>query len=253
MKAKWGRIIWGVGFIAAAMFLVIDQLNLLPVTIGFWSIFWTVVFVASLITSLFNRNLDGSISSIAFLLIIYARPLHIEVLSPWTILLVAFLVSIGLSLIFKKSFKPTVIINDKKIDANWSDLNNDHSFKADNVLNDTSFGVNSDNVVISEKMSDASRFVHSQNLKTITIVSKMGDVKVYLDDAKAAGDEVLVNINSSMSVIELYIPQDWQVENNLQGGLGDVEIDYEQGSGPKLILQGNEGIGNIEIHHVKKK
>ena len=52
MKAKWSRIFWGVGLIAAAVFLVIDQLHLLPFTIGFWAIFWTVVFVASLITYL---------------------------------------------------------------------------------------------------------------------------------------------------------------------------------------------------------
>lgn len=252
MKAKWGRIVWGVGFIAAAIFLVVDQLNLLPVAIGFWSIFWTVIFTASLITSLFNKNLYGSIFSIAFLLIVYVKPLHIEVLSPWTILLVALLASIGLSLVFRKSFKPTVIINGERVNANWSDLKNDHSFKADNVLNDTSFGVNSDNVVISEKMSDASRYVHSQNLKTITINSTMGDIDVYLDDARAAGDEVIVNINSSMSDIALYIPKDWQVVNNLQGGFGDVEIDYSKADGPKLILQGKQNMGDLGVQHINK-
>ena len=252
MKAKWGRIVWGVGFIAAAIFLVVDQLNLLPVAIGFWSIFWTVIFTASLITSLFNKNLYGSIFSIAFLLIVYVKPLHIEVLSPWTILLVALLASIGLSLVFRKSFKPTVIINGERVNANWSDLKNDHSFKADNVLNDTSFGVNSDNVVISEKMSDASRYVHSQNLKTITINSTMGDIDVYLDDARAAGDEVIVNINSSMSDIALYIPKDWQVVNNLQGGFGDVEIYYSKADGPKLILQGKQNMGDLGVHHINK-
>lgn len=252
MKAKWGRIVWGVGFIAAAIFLVVDQLNLLPVAIGFWSIFWTVIFAASLITSLFNKNLYGSIFSIAFLLIVYAKPLHIEVLSPWTILLVALLASIGLSLVFRKSFKPTVIINGERVNANWSDLKNDHSFKADNVMTDTSFGVDSDNVVISEKMSDASRYVHSQNLKTITINSTMGDIDVYLDDARAAGDEVIVNINSSMSDIALYIPKDWQVVNNLQGGFGDVEIDYSKADGPKLILQGKQNMGDLGVHHINK-
>ena len=96
MKAKWSRIFWGVGLIAAAVFLVIDQLHLLPFTIGFWAIFWTVVFAASLITSIINKNLYGSIFSIAFLLIIYAKPLHIAALAPWTILLVAFLISAGI-------------------------------------------------------------------------------------------------------------------------------------------------------------
>ena len=40
----------------------------------------------------------------------------------------------------------------------------------------------------------------------------MGDVSVYLDDAKAAGDEVIMNINTSMCDVDVYIPSDWQVE-----------------------------------------
>ena len=250
MKAKWSRIFWGVGLIAAAVFLVIDQLHLLPFTIGFWAIFWTVVFVASLITSVINKNLYGAIFSIAFLVIVYAKPLHISALSPWTILLVAILVSAGISLIFRNSFKPTIIINGKKVNANWSDLIN-KNFKADNVITDNSFGVDSDNVVISGKMTETSRYIHSQNLKTVTIDSSMGDVSVYLDDAKAAGDEVIMNINTSMCDVDVYIPSDWQVENNMQNSLSDVDIDHSRGTGTKLILQGRNTMGDLTVKHVK--
>lgn len=250
MKAKWSRIFWGVGLIAAAVFLVIDQLHLLPFTIGFWAIFWTVVFVASLITSVINKNLYGAIFSIAFLVIVYAKPLHISALSPWTILLVAILVSAGISLIFRNSFKPTIIINGKKVNANWSDLIN-KNFKADNVITDNSFGVDSDNVVISGKMTEASRYIHSQNLKTVTIDSSMGGVSVYLDDAKAAGDEVIMNINTSMCDVDVYIPSDWQVENNMQNSLSDVDIDHSKGTGTKLILQGRNTMGDLTVKHVK--
>lgn len=250
MKAKWSRIFWGVGLIAAAVFLVIDQLHLLPFTIGFWAIFWTVVFVASLITSVINKNLYGAIFSIAFLVIVYAKPLHISALSPWTILLVAILVSAGISLIFRNSFKPTIIINGKKVNANWSDLIN-KNFKADNVITDNGFGVDSDNVVISGKMTEASRYIHSQNLKTVTIDSSMGDVSVYLDDAKAAGDEVIMNINTSMCDVNVYIPSDWQVENNMQNSLSDVDIDHSKGTGTKLILQGRNTMGDLAVKHVK--
>lgn len=250
MKAKWSRIFWGVGLIAAAVFLVIDQLHLLPFTIGFWAIFWTVIFVASLITSVINKNLYGAIFSIAFLVIVYAKPLHISALSPWTILLVAILVSAGISLIFRNSFKPTIIINGKKVNANWSDLIN-KNFKADNVITDNSFGVDSDNVVISGKMTEASRYIHSQNLKTVTIDSSMGDVSVYLDDAKAAGDEVIMNINTSMCDVDVYIPSDWQVENNMQNSLSDVDIDHSKGTGTKLILQGRNTMGDLTVKHVK--
>lgn len=165
-------------------------------------------------------------------------------------MLVAILVSAGISLIFRNSFKPTIIINGKKVNANWSDLIN-KNFKADNVITDNSFGVDSDNVVISGKMTEASRYIHSQNLKTVTIDSSMGDVSVYLDDAKAAGDEVIMNINTSMCDVDVYIPSDWQVENNMQNSLSDVDIDHSKGTGTKLILQGRNTMGDLTVKHVK--
>ena len=95
-KASFGRVLWGLGLLAAAAFLVLDQLHLMPLELGFWAIFWTVVFGATLITSLVNKSLGGSIFSIAFLLIIYAKPLHIERIVPWTVLFAAFLMWGGL-------------------------------------------------------------------------------------------------------------------------------------------------------------
>lgn len=252
MKAKWSRIFLGVGMIAAAIFLVMDQLHLLPIALGFWSIFWTIVFGTSLITSLFNKNLYGTIFSIAFLLIVYAKPLHIQALAPWTILLVAVLVSLGISLIFKKSFKPTVIINGEKINTNWSDLKHHKSFETDQVISDTNFGVSGDNVVISESMSNASRYIHSQSLQTITVNVSMSDVNIYLDDAKAAGDEVIVNVDASMSDINIYLPDNWQIDSRLEHGFGDIEMDYKGDTGTRLVLQGKLSFGDLKFKHIQK-
>ena len=250
-KASFGRILWGLGLLAAAAFLVLDQLHLIPVELGFWTIFWTVVFVATLITSLINRSLGGTIFSIAFLLIIYAKPLHIESIVPWTVLLAAFLVWGGLRLIFKKSWKPTVIINGEKISTNWSDLKAPHKFKAEHVFSDTTSSDNGDNIVISEKMSSTSRYVHSQHLETVTINVSMGDVNVYLDSAKPAGDEVIANVNMSMGDLTFYIPTSWRVDNQLNQGFNDITIDGDQpAEGPTLVLQGRANMGDITVERV---
>ena len=250
-KASFGRILWGLGLLAAAAFLVLDQLHLMPLELGFWAIFWTVVFGATLITSLINKSLGGSIFSIAFLLIIYAKPLHIERIVPWTVLLAAFLIWGGLRLIFKKSWKPTVIINGEKVNANWSDLKAPHKFKAEHLFSDTSSSDNDDNIVISEKLSSTSRYVHSQHLETVTVNVSMGDVNVYLDSAKPAGDEVLVNINMSMGDINIYIPTSWRVDDQLEHKFGDFTIDGDQpAEGPTLVLQGRANMGDVTIKRV---
>lgn len=38
-KASFGRVLWGLGLLAAATFLVLDQLHLMPLELGFWAIF----------------------------------------------------------------------------------------------------------------------------------------------------------------------------------------------------------------------
>ncbi|NLD06719.1 MAG: hypothetical protein GX669_01120, partial [Lactobacillus sp.] len=86
---------------------------------------------------------------------------------------------------------------------------------------------------------------------TITIDSTMGEVSVYLDGAKAAGDEVIMNVNTSMCDVNVYIPSDWQVENNMQNSLSDVDIDHSKGTGTKLILQGRNTMGDLTVKHVK--
>ncbi len=239
-KASFGRILWGLGLLA-----VLDQLHLIPVELGFEPIFWTGVFASTLITSLINRSLGGTIFSIAFLLIIYAKPLHIESIVPWTVLLAAFLVWGGLS------WKPTVIINGEKVSTNWSDLKAPHKFKAEHVFSDTTSSDNGDNIVISEKMSSTSRYVHSQHLETVTINVSMGDVNVYLDSAKPAGDEVIANVNMSMGDLTFYIPTSWRVDNQLNQGFNDITIDGDQpAEGPTLVLQGRANMGDITVKRV---
>ena len=252
MKAKWSRIFWGVGLIAAAVFLVIDQLHLLPFTIGFWAIFWTVVFVASLITSVINKNLYGAIFSIAFLVITYAGPLGIKkLLSAWMILFIALLVSIGLSLLFKRSVKPTITIQ-KSFD--WSSGDGDaeanaqpkHRVSHQDIIED------GDNIVINQKIAgDSSRYIHSQHLQSITLDASFGNANIYLDDAKAAGDTVILNVTASMGNVNLYIPLSWELENQLSVSLGNVIVKGKSnGGGPTLVLKGRANMGNVVINYM---
>lgn len=116
MKNNFSRILWGVGLLAAAVLLVVSQLGLLSFKIGFWMIILTVIFVACLIKGLLDRSIYVSVFSIAFLVITYAGPLGIKkLLSAWMILFIALLVSIGLSLLFKRSVKPTITIQNHLI------------------------------------------------------------------------------------------------------------------------------------------
>jgi len=251
MKNSFARILWGVGLIAAAALLVISQLGLLSFKISVWTIILTVIFVACLIKGLLDKSIVVSVFSIAFLVITYAGPLGIKkFLSSWMILFIALLVSMGLSLLFKKD--PEIVI---KKSFHWND--DDDSDDADTETKVTHHHVqdvieDGDNIVINQKMAgDSSRYIHSQHLQSITLDASFGNANIYLDDAKAAGDTVILNLTASMGNVNLYIPLSWELENQLSVSLGNVIVKGKSnGGGPTLVLKGRANMGNVVIHYI---
>lgn len=251
MKNSFARILWGVGLIAAAALLVISQLGLLSFKISVWTIILTVIFVACLIKGLLDKSIVVSVFSIAFLAITYAGPLGIKkFLSSWMILFIALLVSMGLSLLFKKD--PEIVI---KKSFHWND--DDDSDDADTETKVTHHHVqdvieDGDNIVINQKMAgDSSRYIHSQNLKSINLEASFGNANIYLDDAKAAGDTVVLNLTASMGNVNLYVPLSWQIDNQLSISLGNVIVKGKSnGGGPTLVLKGRANMGNVVINYI---
>lgn len=251
MKNSFARILWGVGLIAAAALLVISQLGLLSFKISVWTIILTVIFVACLIKGLLDKSIVVSVFSIAFLVITYAGPLGIKkFLSSWMILFIALLVSMGLSLLFKKD--PEIVI---KKSFHWND--DDDSDDADTETKVTHHHVqdvieDGDNIVINQKMAgDSSRYIHSQNLQLINLEASFGNANIYLDDAKAAGDTVVLNLTASMGNVNLYVPLSWQIDNQLSISLGNVIVKGKSnGGGPTLVLKGRANMGNVVINYI---
>lgn len=94
-----GQVFWGLTFIAIAILAVAGGMGFLG-GLSVWSVILTIMFVIVLIRSIYPLNFAGILFSLAFLGIIYDKQLGIESITPWTILLVALLGSIGLTMIF---------------------------------------------------------------------------------------------------------------------------------------------------------
>lgn len=246
MKNKFWRSFWGIFFLAAAALVVVNQMGILTYKLGFWAVVGTIIFGLSLIDGLLNRRITESVFSIAFILMIFADPLHIQRLVPWTILLAAVLISIGLGIIFRNRFH-TVAYANKKI-KNFRDKRESIS---DNIFTDTVSNEDGAHVSIDQTLSDTSRYIHSKSLETIDVNAKMGEVNIYLDDAQAANDTVVMNLNVTMTDLNIYLPLSWQVESNMTPTLGDFEIDgTSNGGGPTLIVQGRASMCDIDVNYI---
>ena len=101
LRKNSGKILWGLFFILAAVYVVVSKLWIMP-EISVFSVLLTVFFIWLFLNGIRNVNFWEILFSIAFICIIYDDWLGITALTPWTVLGAALLGSIGLSLIFKK-------------------------------------------------------------------------------------------------------------------------------------------------------
>lgn len=251
-KQKIKEVLWGIGLVAAAVYIVMNQMHLLSFHLGLGTIFWTVVFGILLINSIAGKSIFGMVFSVTFLLIVYAGPLHITKIVPWTLLLAACLVYVGLCLIFSKGWRRDTLFRINHHQVKHDQIWEDGEFKAtgDN-FSSRSRDEDERNIVINQRLSEVSRYVHSQNLESVTINSTLGETNVYLDSAKAADDTVVINLNASLGDVEIYLPLSWQIEDHLEAVFGEVEINgTSTGGGPKVILQGSSKFGQVTINYV---
>ena len=98
---------WGVFLILAGAYLVVSQLGYLP-AVGVFSLLFTVVCIAVIVASIPHVHFGGILFPLAFIAIIYDKPLGITAITPWTVLLAALLLTIGLHLIFGRFRKKIV-------------------------------------------------------------------------------------------------------------------------------------------------
>ena len=108
LRKNSGKILWGLFFILAAVYVVVSKLWIMP-EISVFSVLLTVFFIWLFLNGIRNVNFWEILFSIAFICIIYDDWLGITALTPWTVLGAALLGSIGLSLIFKKKSGPFLL------------------------------------------------------------------------------------------------------------------------------------------------
>lgn len=226
------RIFWGSFFILGGLALVLDKLGL----VGDLNIINMVIAIFLLgiaIKSLVKLNFAGVLFPLAFIGILFDEQLGITVITPWTILITAGFLSIGLSLIFNKSHK----FGGK-------------SMKWDSKEYET---IDTEGTVrIQSSFSGSVKYVNTEVFENAYIKSRFGGVDVYFDNAKMKDEKAIVKIDAQFSGVKLYIPRTWRVENNANVSFGALE---ENGRGGEvitntLVIVGEIHFGGVEIEYI---
>ncbi|MCM0599047.1 LiaF transmembrane domain-containing protein [Periweissella fabalis] len=236
-------IVPGLGFLAAGVFLVVYELGWLNFHVGMWTLIFTVILVFFMVKNLLKGGIVVPVASLAILTMLYANPLGIEKLVPWTIIAVAILMIIGLELIFKTKSRRYYIFNQG---TEHNKFKKKYVYGPDDVQDSVASDLN-----LNANMTSTFRYVKSQDFQNGQVTAKMASVKIYFDKAHINTTATL-NLDVNLSDVSIYVPRDWHVVNQVNPLLSDVEekTPADEITTAELIITGNVNLSAVNIYHI---
>lgn len=227
---KKERMFLGTFFIAGAISLIIGKLGLLG-DVNMWTVLVTIMLAAWLVKSVQYKSVSGVLFSIAFLCIVYDKYLGITELTPWTVLGAALLGSIGCSMLYhpKRNFA----------------RHSEEYFESEET-------VEGGRITMVTSFSSSIKYINSQDFKGANIGCSFGGMKVFFDNAAIYDGMAVLNLDVSFAGVELFIPKEWRVINEVNCFMGGIEEKgYSGTSGqPEVRLMGKVSFAGVEIIYV---
>lgn len=230
---KKNNIIFGILLILTALFIVFDSLGYFNTSIGPIKIIYTAILVIIAVKGIFKISFPMIFFPIALIGIIFAKELNITSLTPWPILFIALLLSIGLSLIFNKTpHKFTV-----------GSLNN---------VSETIENLDESTIKCSVSFGSSIKYINSDDFKSAYIDTSFGSAKVYFDNAIIKDPTATIVIDASFSGIELYVPKNWTIVQQVNNSFSGIDEKNNRGvkeDGPTVYLTGESSFSGITIYY----
>lgn len=233
---KSSKVFWGIFFILAAVYVVVSKFGILP-NISIVRIGVTLLLVWMFVEGVRRVDFFGILFSIAFLCIVYDKPLGITELTPWTVLGAALFGSIGLTLIFG-SYKKNKRLKNMQNAAEYAGSSSEQC--------------TGERLKVENRFGTAMRYINSDNFKSAELENNFGSLSVYFDNAIIQEGSAMVNVENDFGETNLYIPKEWQVRSHLERSFGAVnEIGSSEGSSSTvLFLNGSTSFGEINIRYI---
>ena len=228
---KKERVFWGLFFTIAAVLMLVGNLGFFK---GFSliSIVLTIFFAATLLKSLFHRNVPGVLFSLAFLVIVHGKILGLEAITPWPVLGAALFGSIGAAFFYRPRHRYFHR-------SHWEE-------------NETIETITENDMEFRSAFGSSIKYVNSDDFKRARLDCSFGGLKVYFDNALIQNDQAIIEIQASFSGVELYIPKGWNLVNHIEAAFGGVEEKNMNASGgsPVVTLVGSVSFAGVTIIYI---
>lgn len=224
------RIFWGVLLILVGASLIINKLGYFP-EVNTFKLMITAFLVVIIVKSIVHLSFEGILFPLAFICILFDDQLGITSITPWTVLIAAFLGSAGLSMIFKSSNK-------------WDNKhhhNNHHKFEKVDVEE-------GDYIRFENSFGSSIKYVNTDNFEQGEIKCSFGGLTVYFDNARMKNEEAILRLDVSFAGVELYIPRSWRIENKVNISLGGIT---EKNKGDQITTNTLTIVGDVKFAGVE--
>lgn len=239
MRSGFSKVFWGIFLLAAAAFVLMNQLYGFT-NIGIWSIILAALALAFIVQCIAQLNFASLPIPVALVYIIFRSPLGLPHIQTWTLILAAVLASIGLSILL-----PHKIWHVYHGKHDKGSCDHPQKLTESGDINNPSVNVN---------FGATSRHLYADSLESVQLCCSFGALEIYFDHVELNPNGADAIVNCSLGAIKLFIPQHWQINDRLNCSLGGVDI--EKGfapaqNAPQLTLSGSVSLGGIEIRYLK--
>ena len=247
MRNKYGvsKWVWGTFMLLAAAFVLSNQFGGF-MDIGVGSIIVAALSLAFIVQCIARLSFSPLPLPLAVLYYVFQEPLGFPYIKLWTLLLAAFLATIGLFALLPRRFsrEHTVHIG---YHGNRTSKHKGECDPEEHIED----GGNENNPSVSVSFGSVSRYLHADCLETAQLYCNFGALEVFFDKAQPSPEGATVSCNCSFGGMTLFIPKHWHVIDNLNCTLGGVEMDNRFATptenAPQITLEGSVLLGGIEI------
>lgn len=234
-------IAFGIVLILLALYMIVSTLGYAP-AMPFFKAAFTLVLLYTTIRGFMRLHFTTGFLSLAILGCLHDKLLHIEALTPWTLLLAGLLLGVAFDTIFHGVRRKRRHMNPDGSHIEW-DFSN---YSDDDVEDD----VDGQSVRVSNTFGAKSKYVNSEAFRNAEIENSFGECNVYFNNAILAGDRARIQAENHFGQTNLYLPRTWRVSVHEESAFGNV---YIRGRGSKeegaplveLVLESNFGELNV--------
>lgn len=235
------NVVMGALFLIGAIALLLNKLGFLNILLGgmnFFQVIVTVFLVGVLVKGMAKHSFGQILFSVAFIIIVNDKVLHMEAFTPWTVLGAAALGTIGLHLMFpnvRSGYGRFLTINGREVTPASMAT---ESRQGSRVCFENSFG-------------QSVKYV-SGEVSCVKLDNSFGFLQVYFTDAQLKDGTAEVIADCAFGNTVLYVPADWKVIMNVSKSFGEAcergQCDPE--GNMVLYVKGDAAFGKIEIRYI---